>query len=182
MIRDTTFPMAQFQHEMNSEVGPLYLVASEKGLRRVAWTRQPAPMLRDLDAATPEAGYLRQARRELTEYFAGRRREFGVALDVAGSEFQRRVWEQLRAIPYGATLSYKQVADKLESKATRAVGSANGRNPVCIVAPCHRVIASDGSLGGFSGGLATKEYLLALERKHARGASLPTSAGPASLG
>ena len=115
-------------------------------------------------AAVRDAGPLREAQRELEEYFAGERREFSVALAPAGTAFQQRVWQALREIPYGGTISYLELARRVESpRGFRAVGQANGRNPLSIIVPCHRVIAADGSLGGYSGGLERKRRLLALE-------------------
>lgn len=115
----------------------------------------------------------RTVRRQLTAYFDGELTEFDVPLNLAGTPFQRRVWEELRRIPYGTTISYAELARRVGNPAAaRAVGSANGKNPVSIIVPCHRVIASDGSLGGYGGGLDRKERLLGLEtdvlRKSAR--------------
>jgi methylated-DNA-[protein]-cysteine S-methyltransferase len=105
-----------------------------------------------------------ETERQLGEYFAGRRREFSVALDMRGTRFQRDVWEALLAIPFGETRSYGQLARQLgNQRATRAVGAANGRNPVSIIVPCHRVIGSSGKLTGFAGGLDVKARLLNLE-------------------
>ena len=109
--------------------------------------------------------HTRQAVRELDEYFAGKRRDFTVALDMRGTDFQRRAWQALLAIPYGQTRSYGQQAAMLGNpQASRAVGLANGSNPVSIIVPCHRVIGSTGKLTGYGGGLHRKEALLALER------------------
>jgi O-6-methylguanine DNA methyltransferase len=108
---------------------------------------------------------LKRAARQLEEYFAGHRREFDLPIALHGTAFQRRVWEQLQVIPCGATLSYGQVAQRLrQPSASRAVGLANGRNPVSIVIPCHRVIGADGSLTGYGGGLERKQWLLEHER------------------
>lgn len=108
---------------------------------------------------------LDDAERQLDEYFAGTRTTFDVALDLTGTEFQRAAWHALTRIPYGTTVSYAEQAAMVGSpRATRAIGSANGRNPIPIIVPCHRVIASDGSLGGYSLGLEMKRALLALER------------------
>jgi methylated-DNA-[protein]-cysteine S-methyltransferase len=107
---------------------------------------------------------LRETRRQLCEYFAGERRVFSLPLEFNGTDFQRRVWQALLTIPYGETRSYGQIARQIgQPRAVRAVGAANGRNPISIVAPCHRVIGSSGELTGFAGGLATKAQLLALE-------------------
>ena len=117
--------------------------------------------------ATPrgKAGVIvRQAEKELREYFSGRRRRFTVKLDLDGTEFQREAWGAMRRIPFGSTISYGDQARSIgKPKAFRAVGSANGKNPVPIIVPCHRVLASDGSLGGYSLGLPMKRRLLALE-------------------
>lgn len=108
--------------------------------------------------------HVRQAVRELREYFAGKRRSFEVALHLEGTEFQERAWAAMLKIPYGATISYATQARMIGNpRATRAVGTANGANPIPIIVPCHRVIASDGSLGGYALGLAMKQRLLALE-------------------
>lgn len=111
---------------------------------------------------------LHRLRKELREYFAGRRRAFDLPVRYSGTPFEARVWDELRRIPYGATISYGELARRIGNPAaTRAVAGANARNPVSILVPCHRVIAADGSLGGYGGGLETKRLLLNLERKHA---------------
>lgn len=116
------------------------------------------------DAAEEHAEPFRAVCLQLDEYFAGRRQHFDIPLAPTGTPFQRRVWSVLLTIPFGQTRSYGEVALALGSpRAVRAVGSANGRNPIAVVIPCHRVIAADGSLGGYGGGLARKESLLALE-------------------
>lgn len=112
-----------------------------------------------------QRGPVGEAVRQLREYFAGERSDFVLPLAPRGTEFQRSVWRQLQGIPYGETISYGELARRVGSpKASRAVGSANGKNPLPIVIPCHRVIAGDGTLGGFGGGLPTKQTLLALEQ------------------
>lgn len=122
-------------------------------------------------ARTPEAGWhhdeaaLAPARRELEEYFAGQRQDFDIPVVTDGTPFQQDVWRALREIPYGTTVSYGELAQRIgRPSAVRAVGLANGANPVAIVVPCHRVIGADGSLTGFGGGLPVKRALLALER------------------
>jgi methylated-DNA-[protein]-cysteine S-methyltransferase len=111
-----------------------------------------------------ESELLERARRQLAEYFAGKRRTFDLPLAPHGTEFQCAVWRALADIPYGETISYAQLATRVgKPTATRAVGAANGRNPLPIVLPCHRVIGADGSLTGFGGGLPTKQFLLRLE-------------------
>lgn len=115
-------------------------------------------------AATRASAPCAAARRELEEYFAGERREFGVDLDPEGTDFQRRVWRALTELPFGEVSNYGDIARRIgKPGASRAVGQANGANPIPIVIPCHRVIAGDGTIGGYSGGLRIKELLLALE-------------------
>lgn len=107
--------------------------------------------------------------KEIGEYFAGERREFDLPLNMEGTDFQKKVWKALTKIPYGKTRSYGEIAKKAGSeKAYRAVGSANHANPISIIVPCHRVIASDGSLAGYGGGVDKKEKLIALEKKNAK--------------
>lgn len=161
--------MSNAQWMTASKVGRLYLVASEKGLQGVFWERQSVPMAKSLLGTAPEIRLLSQAADELKDYFSGNRKKFNLPLDVRGTPFQKRVWAELRKIPYGKTCSYKDIARRIENeKAVRAVGSANGRNPLCILIPCHRVIAADGSLGGYSSGLHIKTKLLELERNTTR--------------
>lgn len=154
---------------MRSKIGSLYLVASGKGLEGIFWEKQTAPMAKSLKEAEPEVKILSQTARELEEYFSGKRKKFSLRLAPAGTSFQKSVWSQLRKIPYGKTCSYRDVARGIRNaRAVRAVGSANGKNPLPIIVPCHRVIASDGSLGGYSGGLGTKSRLLKLEQTAGR--------------
>lgn len=156
----------RFQWKMASPVGVLHLAASDRGLCGL-WFREPnGPWLASLDGEGAALSHLRTAVRQLEEYFDGRRTEFDLPLDVEGTAFQRRVWAELANIPYGTTVSYRDVAARIgQSKAVRAVGAANGRNPVSIVVPCHRVVQADGSLGGYGGGLPTKRRLLSLETR-----------------
>lgn len=157
--------MKTLQWMLKTEVGPLYLVASDQGLRAVIWKKRPDPMAESLDSQEPRVQILAKTVLQLREYFAGKRTEFDLPLDVEGTEFQKKVWTQLARIPYGKTVSYRDVARKIKNeKAVRAVGTANGRNPLSIVVPCHRVIAADGTLGGYAGGLPVKTRLLALEK------------------
>jgi methylated-DNA-[protein]-cysteine S-methyltransferase len=150
-------------HEMDSPVGALLLAGDGPALTRIHFQSgrqplQPAPGWRR------DAGPFAGAVRELEEYFAGERRTFTVPLAPRGTPFQLSVWRALRAIPYGETLSYGELARRVGSPAgARAVGLANGANPLPIIVPCHRVIGADGSLTGFGGGLAIKRALLALE-------------------
>lgn len=150
---------------IGSPVGPLTLVASSAGLAAILW-KDDNPRRARLGKVTEDEGnaILLETQRQLGEYFAGQRRVFTVELDFAGTEFQRRVWMALLTIPYGETRSYGEIARQIGSPAAvRAVGAANGRNPISIIAPCHRVVGSTGKLTGFAGGLQTKAQLLALE-------------------
>ena len=157
--------MKKVQWQVNSRIGRLHLVASEKGLQGIFWKKQAAPMARSLKKAGPEITILRNAADQIEEYLGGKRKKFGLPLDPLGTPFQKRVWSELKRIPYGKTRSYKDIAARIKNaRATRAVGSANGKNPLCIIVPCHRVIAADGSLGGYSAGLHIKTELLRLER------------------
>lgn len=163
-IRDKESNKEVAQHLINSKIGPLFLVASEVGLQGIFWKKQSAPLVKSLRGASPQIKILGQAVHELKEYFQGQRNNFSIPLDLHGTEFQKKVWNQLSKIPYGKTYSYKDVATQIKNpKAVRAVGTANGKNPVCIIIPCHRVIAQDGTLGGYAGGLKIKRTLLALE-------------------
>lgn len=151
---------------MKSKIGPLYLVASEKGLQGVHWKKQSAPMMKSLNGSSLQIKSLAQAVEQLEEYFSGKRKKFDLPLHFQGTEFQKKVWKQLSKIPYGKTYSYRDIARKIKNeKAVRAVGTANGKNPFCIIVPCHRVIAADGTLGGYTGGLKLKTRLLGLETK-----------------
>lgn len=152
--------MKQTQRRISTKIGVIYLVACEHGLQGVFWDKQKIPM--EIDDKNV---ILNQVELQLNEYLDGKRNEFDIPLDIQGTEFQKQVWKQLMKIPYGETRSYKDIANAVnDSNASRAVGTANGQNPLCIVIPCHRVISSDGSLGGYSGGLNIKKKLLELEK------------------
>jgi methylated-DNA-[protein]-cysteine S-methyltransferase len=149
-----------------SPIGPLTLVGRAGRLTRLDMEDQahasPVP-----EAARRDDAAFADVCSQLDEYFAGTRTGFDVPLLLEGTEFQRAVWAQLCAIPYGGTISYGELARRVGNpKASRAVGLANGRNPVAVIVPCHRVIAGDGSLGGYGGGLDRKTTLLDLERVH----------------
>ena len=150
---------------VESPVGPLTLTSNEgrlTGLHMAGQAHSPT----DRTGWTKDAGAFRDITDQLSAYFAGELTEFNVDLDLAGTEFQRRVWGALCEIPYGETWSYSQLAGKIgSSRACRAVGLANGRNPVAIIVPCHRVIGANGSLVGYGGGLDRKVLLLELERR-----------------
>lgn len=148
------------QYLLDSKIGPLYFVASDAALRGIFWKKQPAPFIQNFK----ECAVLKEAVRQVEEYLGGKRSEFDLPLEPIGTEFQMKVWRELARIPYGKTISYTELARKIRNdKAVRAVGSANGRNPLSLVIPCHRVIAADGSLGGYAGGLEIKKRLLDLE-------------------
>jgi methylated-DNA-[protein]-cysteine S-methyltransferase len=152
--------------EIESPVGKLKLVASDQGLVAVLWEHDSPRRVRLCELTeNEEHPILVNTERQLGEYFAGKRKAFSVALDMRGTDFQKNVWEALLAIPFGETRSYGQLARQLGNpKASRAVGAANGKNPVSIIVPCHRVIGSSGKLTGFAGGLNTKARLLQLEK------------------
>jgi methylated-DNA-[protein]-cysteine S-methyltransferase len=153
---------------MESPVGSLLLAGDEAGLRSVSFeTSNRADGVREDWVADGAA--LEEVERQLRAYFAGELREFDLELAPVGTEFQLRVWKALREIPYGQTISYGELARRVGNiKASRAVGLANGCNPIAIIVPCHRVIGSDGSLTGFGGGLRNKEILLELESGQGR--------------
>ena len=143
-------------------IGKLTLVASPKGLQQVIFGAKKLSTAKSV--SNKAIDHLTQTERELREYFAGKRKKFSIKLDISGTEFQESVWYALNKIAYGKTVSYAQQAKLVRKpKAFRAVGSANGKNPVAIILPCHRVIATNGTLGGYGGGLAIKRKLLALE-------------------
>jgi methylated-DNA-[protein]-cysteine S-methyltransferase len=152
-----------------SPVGTLKLVASDAGLVAILWEEDdPARVRLGAMVESPDHAVLAETSRQLGDYFAGRRQRFTVKLDFRGTDFQKQVWAALLTIPFGETRSYCALAHQLgRPNASRAVGAANGRNPVSIIAPCHRVVGSNGALTGFAGGLAAKRYLLDHERHHA---------------
>ena len=159
--------MMQFTKTVASPVGELTLIATDAGLSALLWPNDDPKRVRVGErVAAPEHPILVQAECELRAYFAGERTSFSVPLDAAGTEFQKKAWAALLTIPYGETRSYGELARQIGNpKASRAVGAANGRNPISIIVPCHRAIASDGALTGFAGGLETKRHLLALEAR-----------------
>lgn len=149
---------------LDTPIGKLLIAGDDAAVRRIEFPKDGKP-------GCPEAGWIESAKgplaeavRQLREYFAGHRTEFDLPLAPEGTEFQRSVWRRLQEIPYGETISYGELAKRVGNpKASRAVGAANGQNPIPIVIPCHRVIGSNGKLTGFGGGLPTKEALLGLE-------------------
>jgi methylated-DNA-[protein]-cysteine S-methyltransferase len=151
---------------MQSPVGELRLIGSDRGLAAILWNgKRPNPLRFKATKEAPSHPVLVDAERQLSEYFAGKRKTFDLKLDFSGTDFQRSVWGELLKIPFGQTRTYGEIAKRLGNvKASRAVGAANGRNPLPIVAPCHRVIGASGRLTGFGGGLDVKAQLLDLER------------------
>ncbi|MBQ0000871.1 MAG: methylated-DNA--[protein]-cysteine S-methyltransferase [Clostridiales bacterium] len=149
-----------FVQFMDSPVGKLRILQRGEAI---------AQLLRCSDipegACVEETPLLLQAKAQLQEYFDGVRRDFDLPLAPEGTPFQRKAWDTLCGIPYGETISYGEEAERMQCKCARAVGQANGRNPICIVIPCHRVIRGDGSIGGYSAGLDMKGYLLELEKR-----------------
>ena len=149
---------------MASPVGPLLLAASERGLRILQFDRGKLPKFSSGETWIESEVVLRLYAGQLQAYFRGELRRFTCPLDLQGTEFQKKCWEALLAIPYGKTCSYAELARKVGSpRAFRAVGQANHNNPVAIIVPCHRVIGANGSLTGYGGGMAVKEFLLRLE-------------------
>lgn len=153
-----------YSEQVISDINIVVLVSSN-GVKKIFLN--PQKVIKELSSATKlrsDDPYLFGIFNQLKEYFAGTRKVFDVPLDVYGTVFQRKVWNELQKIPYGKTISYKTLSEKLgDIKAIRAVGKANGQNPVAIIIPCHRVIGADGSLIGYAGGLDIKEKLLHLE-------------------
>ena len=150
---------------MASPVGQLKLVANEQALVAILWDNENPKRVR-LAELIEDVSHpiLLNTQQQLIEYFSGQRKVFDILLDFEGTDFQKQVWSALLTIPYGETRSYKQIAQQLgNEKAVRAVGAANGKNPISIIAPCHRVIGAGGALVGFAGGLDKKEILLSLE-------------------
>ena len=150
---------------MSSPVGRLTLVATDHGLAAILWEHdRPGRVRLDVGAEVNDHPVLVETERQLEEYFAGRRTQFALKLDATGTAFQRQVWNALLTIPFGETRSYGQIARQIGNpSAVRAVGAANGRNPLSIVIPCHRIVESTGALTGFAGGVDVKAHLLAFE-------------------
>jgi methylated-DNA-[protein]-cysteine S-methyltransferase len=164
-----------YTHIDDSPVGPLLLAGDSEALHVLSFAKPPAGGRQEITVSRPREidaswmpdtkGVLKGVRHELDDYFAGRLKTFTTRLAFNGTPFQTAVWKQLTRIPYGETISYMDLAKRIENpKAVRAVGMANGANPIAIIVPCHRVIGSNGSLTGFGGGLPTKRALLELEK------------------
>jgi methylated-DNA-[protein]-cysteine S-methyltransferase len=157
--------LLQYYKMMNSPVGMLTLVANESNLVAILWEDdQPTRVRLGVMDANETHPILLETESQLNEYFAGTRTRFDIPLSFSGTEFQKQVWAALLTIPFGETRSYRDIAEQIgNAKAVRAVGAANGRNPISIIAPCHRVIGASGDLTGFAGGMKAKEMLLLLE-------------------
>lgn len=154
--------ISQFLYD--SPLGPLYLVADEFGLIGVHWNKQLYPVVKILNRSKKNENILIKTKTQLDEYFKGKRTEFDIPLSEKGTTFQLKVWKALKTIPFGKTKSYQDIANIVKKpQAYRAVGTANGKNPISIIIPCHRVINADGKLGGYAGGLKIKKQLLKLE-------------------
>lgn len=150
---------------LESPVGQLKLVAHDSALVAVLWENENPNRVRLATLVNDiEHPILQATAQQLNEYFAGQRKQFDLPLDFAGTLFQQKVWQALLSIPFGEIRSYKQIAEQIGNvKAVRAVGAANGKNPISIIVPCHRVVGSTGKLVGFAGGLGNKDILLKLE-------------------
>ena len=152
---------------MDSPVGKLIIVTSTEGLHAILWDSDSQDLTLLQHSNTDKT--IVETKKQLTEYFAGQRKTFDLPLVINGTEFQNKCWQQLLKIPYGKTMAYGEQAEHVGNKnKARAVGAANGLNPISIVVPCHRVIGSNGHLVGFGGGLENKDYLLKLERAATR--------------
>ncbi len=165
--------------QLDSPIGRLRLVATDQGLSHLLFDQQAGDSVDSSSMGSSSVGsdsdpakaddhpVLAAATSQLEEYFAGQRQEFDIPLDLTGTEFQRAAWSALAGVPFGETRSYRQQAEAIGRPNTvRAIGAANGRNPVPIVLPCHRIVGSDGSLTGYGGGLPIKEFLLNHEQAH----------------
>jgi methylated-DNA-[protein]-cysteine S-methyltransferase len=154
------------QYSASFEISNLQfqIFASQKGITRISLNKNDGFYSEEIIKLHPDDPYMFGVYSQLKEYFNRERRKFKIPLDTAGTEFQKRVWNELIKIPYGKTISYLQLSENLGNlKLTRAAGGANSANPVPIIVPCHRVINSDGSISGYSGGIYIKEKLLELE-------------------
>jgi len=158
--------MTSYAYLKHPLIDKLLLIASSTELVGIYFADlKHAPAIQDDWKLDPNHPVLKKAVTQLSDYLDGRRTEFSLPLHFEGTDFQRKVWKQLLAIPFGKTISYSDLAKRAGNpKAMRAAGSANGKNPFCIVVPCHRVIAKDGTIGGYAGGLARKRKLLAVEK------------------
>lgn len=161
-------PEKVYIDRFSTPVGRMMLIASSQGLHAVMWDRESETDLERevLARMLPGRSFplIVQAKRQLRDYFAGQRKSFDIPIKLYGTEFQKRAWRELMRIPYGRTISYGEQARRLgATNKARAVGSANGKNPISIIVPCHRVVARNGAIGGYGGGLPAKSLLLRLE-------------------
>jgi methylated-DNA-[protein]-cysteine S-methyltransferase len=148
--------MSFFSNILDSNIGPIQLTASDTGLTGLIFDAKS-----DNGSSGSNHSILNEARKQLDEYFQGKRKEFNIPLDMNGTEFQMKVWNAVAKIEYGTTATYQDIANSIKNaKSVRAVGLANGKNPIPIIIPCHRIIGSNGKLTGYSGGLWRKEWLL----------------------
>jgi len=168
MSLTSVFPANSTYHQYSSPTGTLTLVASPMGLHRLMWDANP-----DCDHAcntlphAPNNVVIKRTEQQLDEYFAGKRQNFDLPLMPIGTTFQLKAWEALQKIPFGKTVSYGEQAAAIgDKKKARAIGGANGKNPISIIIPCHRVIGTNGKLTGFGGGLDRKAWLLSFEQRH----------------
>lgn len=151
---------------IDSPVGALSIVASEKALISLMWGKSSDNFKKVATPGDENHPILEMVEKQLSEYFEGERKEFEIPLSPVGAEFQKQVWKELSKIPYGKTITYGDQAKRLlKPNASRAVGAANGKNPIGIIVPCHRVIGASGSLTGFAGGIEAKKFLLELESR-----------------
>ena len=155
--------MTTSQREVKSPLGKIFIVASKGFIAGLYWEN---PQEKTDTPGSENSPVLEEAVKQIHEYFKGKRQIFNLPLNLQGTSFQKKVWAALQTIPFGETISYKDLAKKIKNpKASRAVGSANGKNPICIIIPCHRVINENGKIGGYTGGLYLKTGLLSLEKK-----------------
>lgn len=157
-------------NQIDSPIGPITLTASESGLQSV-WIQKTDKNKPVLEGLIHDPAFLREASAQLAAYFASELQQFDLAIDArCGTTFQQQVWRALTTIPFGQTVSYSDIAQQINApKAVRAVGAANGKNPLAIVVPCHRVIGANGSLTGYAGGMDNKRWLLAHEARCTQG-------------
>lgn len=159
--------MKLFYNEISSVVGKLMIVANEQALVAILWENEK-PHRVPLDGMIKNKNHpiIQETEKQLDEYFTHKRTSFEIPLDLTGTDFQKKVWEELATIPYGTTVSYAQLAKQIgRPESARPLGAAVGKNPISIVIPCHRVIGTNGQLTGFAGGLKTKAFLLDLEKR-----------------
>jgi methylated-DNA-[protein]-cysteine S-methyltransferase len=158
--------MNHFAKKISTPVGDMILVANETSIAALVWKTGNLKRIGIVLYAETSTPLLDRAEKQLREYFSGKRKAFDLPFEFAGTDFQKAVWKQLQSIPYGKTWSYQELAERVGNpKAVRAVGSANGKNPISIFIPCHRVVRLSGELGGYAGGIGNKALLLDLEQR-----------------